>query len=135
MNATMTLSVLLAGLATSCSGPRWGKVSTTSDGAVVRCDRGPIVESRVSWFEVRETSGATKLSSCTLIVWQDLDGDGQRGEEEPVREFLVEGLEPRSQLRVEPIDFAHGAELSRSLWEARYTTSGGQGGVLAGRFD
>jgi hypothetical protein len=135
MNANVTLSLLLACLASACSGPRWGKVSTTSDGAVVRCDRGPIVQSRVTWFDIRETSGATMLAACTLIVWQDLDGDGLRDEDEPVREFQVEGVEPRPNFRVEPIDFAHGAELSRSRWEARYTTSGGQGGVLAGRFD
>jgi hypothetical protein len=135
MSSATSLSFLLACLAASCSGPRWGKVSTTSDGAVVRCDRGPIIESRVTWFEIRETSGATKLASCTLIVWEDLDGDGSRGEDEPSRVFEVEGSEPRPHHRVEPVDFAHGAELSRSRWEARYRTSGGQEGSLAGRFD
>lgn len=125
------LPLLLA----ACAGPRWGKVATTDDGAMVRAERGAFVQNTVEWFELREISGAVKLASYEITIFEDVDGDGQRGDEEPCRRYQRAFKEPSSVARVEAIRFDTAAGAACARYSASFTTTNGRTGTLSGRLD
>ena len=119
----------------ACAGPRWGKVATTPDGCTVRCERGAFVQTSVEWFEVREITGTARLTGWTLWVFEDLDGDGLRGEEEPTRQWTTKLKEPATSLRSGPIAFDTPLAASRACYVVAFTTTGGHTGELSGKLD
>lgn len=122
-------------LLAACAGPRWGKVATTDDGATVRAERGAFVQNTVDWFELREISGQTKLASCEITIFEDVNGNGLRDEDEPGRSWDRTFAEPASVARVEAVGFDTAAAASRACYRATFTTVNGRSGTIAGRLD